>query len=272
MGWFQFKKKAPPPEHEAPAAPCMSYRGANLQGIGSRSEQQDAFAFVNLLDVRRIREQGLLAVAADGMGGMQGGAFASETAVSCIRSGFQNMDLTGSIPEQLMQSFHEADSAIFRKLHGTGGSTAVACLFYQEKLWFASVGDSCLFLKRGIHLYRLNREQNILHDSYREALQNSQLYTDTDPEDREAQAVSQFLGMGELEEIDGFLRPLPLQNGDILMLCSDGVEGVLSEEDILFALARSTPQEMCGDLEKMILQKNKTYQDNYTALIVQCTY
>ena len=271
MGLFHWKKKTPPVQ-SAPCAQQMSYRGANLQGIGSRSEQQDAFAFVNLLDVRRIQEHGLLAIAADGMGGMQGGAFAAQTAIACIRAAFQDMDMSENIPEQLMQGFHTADDRIFQELHGLGGSTAVACIFYHEKLWFASVGDSCLFLKRGTDLLRINREQNILHEQYWDALQSSQLFIDTDPDDREAQAVSQFLGMGGLSEIDAFYRPLSLQNGDILLLCSDGVEGVLSEEDILFALARSTPQEMCSDLEQMILQKNKRYQDNYTALIVQCIY
>lgn len=277
MSWFHRKRKPdpPPPQPEAPyipPQPCLSYRGANLQGIGSRSEQQDAFAFVNLLDVTCIREQGLLAIVADGMGGMEGGAFASQTAVSCLMQGFQGMDRTESFYYQLCDSLQSADNAVYQKLRGTGGSTAVVCILFQEQLWYASVGDSFLFLRRGGELYRLNSEQNVLHERWQAAIRRGQLCADAAEKDRESQAVSCFLGMGGLGEIDGFIRPLDLQDGDILLLCSDGVAGVLSEEDLQFALSRSTPQEMCADLDRMIQSRQEPYQDNYTALMIQCMY
>ena len=51
----------------------LDYQVANLQGIGRRELQEDAFAFGNALDPDAIRRGGLLLVVADGMGGMKGG-------------------------------------------------------------------------------------------------------------------------------------------------------------------------------------------------------
>ena len=274
MNWFHWKRKEPPPPEPAftPAERCLSYRGANLQGIGARAEQQDAFAFVNLLDVTSIREQGILAVVADGMGGMEGGAYAGQTAVQHIREAFQAMDRTVSFYGQLANAFQEASRVIFGKLRGTGGTTAVACVIYDEKLWFASVGDSFLYLKRGGELYRLNSEQTILHEQYLDAIREHNVRSGAVEPDEESRSVSGFLGMGHIPDIDGFRRPFPLEDGDLLLLCSDGVAGVLTEEDLMFALAHPLPQEMCMDLERMILAKKRRYQDNYTALLLQCIY
>ena len=278
MGWlFGSKKPKETPEPKQDAVPelartQLSYRGASLQGIGARSEQQDAFDFVNIFDVTLIQEQGILAIVADGMGGMEGGAFAAQTAVACVRDAFLDMDRESSVPEQLEAALRNADEVIYHGLLGAGGSTAVVGMVYQEKFWFACVGDSYLYLKRGSSLIRLNRPQNVEHDLYLESIRQGNVSREAAEASGEREAVSQFLGMGELTDTDSAVRPLRLQDGDVLLLCSDGVAGVMTEEDILFALARPVPQEMCADLERTILQKKRKYQDNYTALIIQCTY
>ena len=80
----------PVPEVE-PISPLLSYQVANLQQKGARPYQEDSFAFVNALDVTEIRENGLMAIVADGMGGMEAGKQVSEMAVSCMVSAFSQM-------------------------------------------------------------------------------------------------------------------------------------------------------------------------------------
>ena len=263
------KEKVPPAAHTGHTR--LSYQAANLQGLGMREQQEDAFAFVNVTDVSMIRERGLLAVVADGMGGMEDGALASRTAIDSLRLSFDEMEPRHGLAGQLYESVRQANSQVFQALDGNGGSTVVACLLYEGQLYFASVGDSFLYLMREGRLTRLNREQNILHTRYLEAIRSGNVSAEMEPEPEDA-ALSQFLGMPGLDEIDGFLRPLSLKDGDVLLLCTDGVGGVLAEGTILSCLQKASSDAMCVALEDAVMQAERQNQDNYTALVIRCAY
>ena len=72
------------------------------------------------------------------------------------------------------------------------------------------------------------------------------------------------------DHVDCFVKPMPIREGDVLLACSDGVGGVLNEREIYEALSLSEPQEMCTYIEERIKIYNKSNQDNYTAIVVQC--
>lgn len=250
--------------------PRLSYQVTNLQGVGCRERQEDSFAFVNALDVTMISEKGLFSIVADGMGGMLDGKVASETAVSVLKTELMNMDYEQDLAMQLYESMIHAGEAVFQTLGGDGGSTAVVCMIYNEKLYYASVGDSFLYLKRGDMLYRMNREHNLLHKGYLRTIRQGSVDPEIAQKDPEKNALTQFLGMEMLEDIDYLRRPFPLQDKDVLLLCSDGVGGVLKQDEILYCLKQATPGEMCREMEQKILLANRQYQDNYTALVIQC--
>lgn len=273
MGFFSRKKKKekePSVSHISQAR--LSYQAANLQGLGTREHQEDAFAFVNVTDVTRIRERGLLAAVADGMGGMENGALASRTVINSLRMEFDKMKPEHDLAEQLYKSILQANSQVFQALGGDGGSTVVVCLLFEGQLYFASVGDSFLYLMREGQLIRLNQEQNVLHTRYLTAIHSGNVSMekiDSEPDDA---ALSQFLGMPELDEVDYFRRPLPLKDEDVLLLCSDGVGGVLTEDTIISCLRKDSPDAMCVALEDAVLQAGRQNQDNYTALVIRCAY
>lgn len=250
----------------------LSYQVANLQGVGTRERQEDSFAFANVLDVTEIRKKGMLAVVADGMGGMQDGKEASEIAIARIREAFEGMDRQGDLALQLCGAVFDAGDEVFRRLNGGGGSTLVACILYQEQLYFASVGDSYLYLKRGQQLIRLNREQNCRTQSYLETIRLGSMEPSAGRNHEEKEALTQFLGMEGMDEVDFVRRPFPLKDGDILLICSDGVGGALSEQEILSGLTSQSPAEMCTAIEDQIWLQEKEYLDNYTMLVIQCSY
>lgn len=256
----------------APMKRLLSYQVANLQGIGTRARQEDSFAFANVLDVTEIRQKGLLAAVADGMGGMKDGQRASETAVFSLKAGFAAMDREADLSVQLCDSVYKAGEQINQLLEGDGGSTLVACVIYQEQLYYASVGDSFLYLKRDGQLLRLNREHTYRSQLYLEAIRSGSMVPGPANTDPERAALTQFLGMDQMSEIDCFRRPLPLKDGDVLLICSDGVGGVLTEEKLLGCLERKTPAEACAGMEEEIRRQNRQYQDNYTALAIYCSY
>ncbi len=276
--WFS-KKKMPTPAYPSVLEPTVElvdygkirYKVANLQGVGARERQEDSFTLMNALDERLYDEYGLMFAVCDGMGGMKDGKLASETAIASFRRFFGEMDRRGRIAEQLKQSVFAASSEVENLLDGDGGSTVVIGIIIHEQLYFASVGDSFFYLKRNGKLYRLNTEHNVCHERYLENIRDGVLDPEECRKDREAAALSQFLGMTGLDNVDCSVRPMWLQKGDVLLACSDGVGGVLTEYEVLDALNYESGEAACRMLEQRLIEHAKPGQDNYTALIIQCT-
>lgn len=250
----------------------LGYRLANMQGVGARARQEDSFTTANAFDVMKLKEEGLLFAVFDGMSGMKDGKLASETAVQSMRASFAAMDRQADLAPQLKNAVFAASEAVEEVIGGDGGSTAIVCIIYEEKLYFASVGDSFLFLKRGDGLYRLNQEHNVFHDEYLSAIRCGNLDGKACREVDEATALTQFLGKIGMDDVDACVRPLPLKEGDILLACSDGVGGVLDEDELKTALSFKSERAMCQQLEQRLVIHARQFQDNYTALIVKCVY
>ncbi len=255
-----------------PVARQLGYYIANLQGIGSRARQEDSFTVANAFDVAQIRENGLFFAVCDGMGGMKDGALASQTAVGSLRQSFLEMNRSRDIAAQLRQSIYRASSNVEALIGGDGGSTAVVGILYQGKLYYASVGDSFLYLWRDGQLLRLNAEHNLCHQKYMESIRDGSMDPLSIQDMPEGAALTKFLGMCGMgdEEVDCSVRPLPMNAGDVLLACSDGVGGVLSPEEVSESLRKAGVEEMSADLEKKIRAHNKPNQDNYTAVLIQC--
>lgn len=270
MLWFRKKKKDVTVSPETNESETLKYQVFNLQGIGARQRQEDSFTVMNALDEQQYNEYGLMFAVCDGMGGMKDGKIASETAISSFRSFFAEMDRRGKIAEQLKDSVFLASEEVEKILDGDGGATVVMGVIFHEQLYFASVGDSFLYLKRNGKLYRLNTEHNICHQRYLENIRDGYFEPEECRNDKESTALTQFLGMSGLSEVDYSVRPMYLQKGDVILACSDGVGGVLDRTEILDALDYQSGQEACHRLEQCLIEHSKKNQDNYTALIIQC--
>lgn len=267
MAWFKKRikrNKTVSPETES----RLRYRVENIQGIGTRTRQEDSFTLVNALDEQLYNDYGLMFAVCDGMGGMKDGKIASETAINSFRKFFAEMDRRGKIALQLKESVFFASNEVESLLDGDGGSTAVIGIIFHEQLYFASVGDSYFYLMRDGKLYRLNTEHNICRQRYLENIRDGVFNPAGCREDPEAAALTQFLGMIGFSEIDCSVRPMFLQKGDILLACSDGVGGVLDEQELINILSGS--EKICRQIEQRIAEYAKPNQDNYTALIIRC--
>ena len=250
----------------------LVYSVANLQGVGRRERQEDSFAFVNAIDTERMEKEGLYCIVADGMGGMEDGKAASERAVSVLTEDFRNLDRLGGLPGSMLHSINRANDEVFSMLKGRGGCTAAVCLLFEEKLYALSVGDSFIFLLRDGKLCQVNREQNRMNELYMESIREGFPDPYRARQDWEAAALTQYIGMPLLDDVDILRRPLKLKDGDKLLLCSDGVGGTIPREELFKVLSELSPSAACMELDFLIQGRNLPGQDNYTALVVQCSY
>ena len=231
---------------------------ANLQGIGNREEQQDAFGISHM---DRYEEDGLLAVLCDGMGGMaEGGMIAAET-VSELVGIFPWAD-DSDIPGWISQR----STRVYQQFRGHGGTTLVAVLLKGNRLSFWCVGDSDLFLLREGKLYGMNIRQEYKNDLVLRALDGA-FPVEEAFHDSQAGALSEYIGKEEVN-CDYNRIPFSLQPEDVLLLCSDGISDTLTLKQIREAMALS-PQVCCDKLEEEILSAGKPNQDNYTTIVLK---
>lgn len=250
-------KRTEEPVTERPK-PLPELELANLQGVGSREEQQDAFG-ISRID--RYEQDGLLAVLCDGMGGMaEGGMIAAETASELVGSfpWTDNNDVPGWI--------YQRSARVYQQFRGHGGTTLVAALLEENRLSFWCVGDSDLFLLKEGKLHEMNLRQEYRNDLVLRALDGA-FPVEEAFHDPQAGALSEYIGKEEVE-CDYTRIPFLLQPEDTLLLCSDGISDTLTLKQIREAMALS-PQACCEKLEEEILAAGKPNQDNYTAIILK---
>ena len=94
----------------------LEYRVACLQGVGTRTRQEDSYTVVNASDAVKGREEGLLIAVFDGMGGMKDGKLAGEPAVKSMEDSFRRMDRRADLAPQLKKAIFTASSAVEKEL------------------------------------------------------------------------------------------------------------------------------------------------------------
>ncbi len=251
---------------------AFSLKIGNAHHIGARENQQDSFGISDIGNSALCMEKGVLAVVADGMGGLANGAQISATVTSVMLRSFEAQRAGTDCSEELLAMLGRANDEVNRFLSSgaqeQSGSTVVAALIKGSDLHFISVGDSRICLVRGGSLIPINREHTYASELDEKAARGeiSPAQAHSDPQRR---ALTSYIGMGRLEKIDRSLRPIPLQRGDRILLMTDGVFGTLSEQEILDAVGLDA-YEAAAALEGAVLGKKKPGQDNFTAVILQC--
>ena len=259
---------APTMERSSQESP-LRFLVSNIQGMGMRERQEDSFAVLNAANPRQLAQEGLFAVVADGMGGMEDGKLASECAVESFLELFHGRDSTSPLPQWLEACAHSISDHVFRQFSGASGTTLVAVHIQEGQLHWVSVGDSAIFLMRDGGVFQLNREHTYLNQLYARELEQEVICKERAEQDEDARRLTGFVGIDHLQDVDYNLRPWQLQRGDALLLCSDGISGVLTPPELMEAMSMD-PEEGCGLLETMILEKHLPAQDNYTGILISC--
>ena len=203
----------------------------------------------------------LLFAVFDGMGGEAAGEQAS---LLCAQTLSQMFLEGGSFEAPAF--YHRANAAVTafgQNLGSTSGSTAAVACLRANRLFASNVGDSRIYHLRGSVLRCLT------HDHTRYQLLADSGYAVI--EESERHVLTQFLGMGSQRLLSPhFAVSVPLEAGDRIMICSDGVSGTLDDSMILSLLKTPGGPEQAGRalVRESILEGSL---DNVTALVLDVT-
>jgi len=207
-------------------------------------------------------EQGLWAVA-DGMGGHEGGEWASAVVVDQLRE----LGLAGAFDEcceQIAEAIHAANRLIFAEALKRGkqmGTTAVILFVRARRFAVLWVGDSRAYLLRDGVLHQISKD----HTQIQEMLDRGLL----DPSEAEKHPMRHILaravGVTEAMEVDVIVDDI--EAGDTFLLSSDGLHCCVGQNDIRSILGGSSPDVIATKLVEMSLDHGAP--DNVTVVAVR---
>jgi protein phosphatase len=227
-----------------------------------------------------IRPEHDLFVVADGMGGHNAGDVASKLVASSLGNYFEataNGAPIGDLPDEysrldpagkrLAAGVRKANLDVFtisntHQQHHGMGSTVVGIHIAEGMVHIAHVGDSRCYRVRDGHIQQMTRDHSLINDAL-------DMKPDLTPEELKRlpkNIITRALGMKDVVKVD--VKSEPLMVGDVFLLCSDGLTGMVPPEQILEVISLTAePQEAC---ELLVAEANDAGgNDNISAVLVR---
>ncbi|HPQ80940.1 MAG TPA: Stp1/IreP family PP2C-type Ser/Thr phosphatase [bacterium] len=218
---------------------------------------------------------------ADGMGGHQGGDFASSIAVSTIEEIVRELEndpemtlqeeaavpiRAGEYQGYLRYAIQLASQRIYEKasveaaLKGMG-TTAVVLLFRNNKAYIANVGDSRAYRMRRDRIDQITKDHSLVGEQIRAGILSQA--------DARSHRLKNIItrSVGFQEEVDADIDIRVVREGDRFLLCSDGLSNMMEDEEILEVAATNTPEAACRRLVDIANERGG--DDNITVVIVE---
>ena len=229
-----------------------------------RVQNQDAYG------VHTFEEDSLLCTVCDGMGGAKSGNVASSLALQIFMQEVTRLRKPGMSQEQAGQMFREAvrlanftvydQSRQFEDFEGMG-TTLVAAYVDHQMAVIANVGDS--------RCYLLNREGvrclTTDHSLVQLMVQRGELSREQAKNYPGKNLITRAIGTEPGVECDLFYQPV--QKGDYLLLCTDGLSNLLDDQEILFEVVNGVNKQLCCQRLLGICQERGA-PDNVTSVLI----
>lgn len=209
-----------------------------------------------------------LFVVADGMGGHSGGEVASSIAVETVREVFADSENRRSSPREiLLKAYEMASHRIYDKAANENpelagmGTTMVLAFIRGETIYVANVGDSRCYLFKKPHLWQITEDHSLINEQLRAGLLS---------EDQAAAMVGRNVitrSVGYERDVHPDIIERQLQPGEVFLLCSDGLSGMVEDERISEILNNHPPEKITRLCVDQALANGG--DDNVTVLALQ---
>jgi serine/threonine protein phosphatase PrpC len=223
----------------------------------TRDHNEDSFGVGAAEQAERLGE---LLVICDGMGGHAAGEVASKIGVETILSIYYG-EASEDRAHVLEQAFEQANEQIYARGNGSMGTTGVAALLLHDALHIANVGDSRAYLIRDGEIRQISRDHSFVGDQVAAGL----ITSDQARSSPHRNVITRALGYQSGVTVDLFRWPLQID--DIIVLCSDGLHGLVSDAEIARIAGEATPDDAVHQLIDLANSRGGT--DNITVAIVQ---
>lgn len=211
--------------------------------------------------------RGYLFLVADGVGGQASGEVASKLAVQSVLDYYYGADGGYDVGGVLNSAYHLAHRKVLAEAQRTGqqgmGSTLVGVLVRGETAIVTNVGDSRAYLWRNGRLTQITRDHSLVAEQVR-------MGTITPEQARShpmRHVILQSIGGQEALRPDQF--ELTLQAGDRILLCTDGLTDVVSDQQIAATLGKSSPSAAAERLVQAALAAGGP--DNVSVMVIEAT-
>jgi len=235
-----------------------------------REANEDSFYIDLPQEAEASPEKYALLLVADGMGGQVAGKEASETAVDMVKNLFADTSKAEQpiedIREFITASFRKANQAVFERGKAKAvemGTTLTAAFIDGQKVYLGSVGDSRAYHLRAREIRQVTEDHTLAEDMIKqgkatpEEMRNSPMRS----------MLTRSIGTREEVAIDPPIG-IELQEGDVLLLCTDGLTNLVTEQEMLSTVHNTTDlQAACDKLVDMA--RTRGGHDNITVVAAE---
>jgi len=214
------------------------------------------------------REGALLLAVADGMGGHAHGEVAAQIAVDRLAHAFDAEARPRlAAPDRFLGSAigdahaQIVEQALRRKLQETPRTTVVACVVQDGQAWWTHVGDSRLYLIRKGRVAARTRD----HTYVQQLIDAGKIREEAAENHPERNRVMRCLGGPQAPQIDP-TQSMVLEMDDVLLLCSDGLWGPLTQRQILIGLIGREPTSALPELIALAEARAGAHCDNVSVV------
>ena len=240
----------------------MKFSVFQISRKGGREKNEDRMGYCY------TRGSGLFMLA-DGMGGHPDGEVAAQIALQVVSARFQQeakpeiADVKAFFAEAVLAAHHQIlRYAMDKGLLDTPRTTFVGAIVQGNSAHWVHCGDSRLYFVRGGEMLARTRDH-----SYMEQREDMPKLS-TLPKNFNRNVLYTCLG-SPVKPVFDQTGPVPLQQGDKIMLCSDGVWGILNDVDIVFHLSQKLVSQAVPDIAEQALLKAGARSDNVTLIAME---
>ncbi len=237
-------------------------REGNEDSIFPRSDGGD---YQYNLKPETLNTHGQLLIVADGVGGAQAGRASSQWAIQRAVENYYEQQ-PGDSGAMLQNAIGYANASLYRYLQETriqtAGCTMAAAVIHNNTLYVANVGDSRVYLIRDGKAYQQTRD----HTLTQQKIDQHILTPEQAENDPDKSVLTRSMGHGPTVQVDRF-QPVPLIEGDLVLVCSDGLYDLVPDAEMARMATSAAPQKAAA---KLIAAANRNGGfDNISVILAQ---